>query len=312
MKRRHRDQAGTAEGKDLAYARFKRSQEEENLRELRYRDKPCEYCSTYNNEIRHHHFSTSMQRVFSILWTKSEFMCPICQTLESAVRGKNEVHRVILSDSTLYGIWDSPQLPKVSTHFDIECIVGGRIRDLNLALKKSLLRNEYRFEIVVIGGINNIGEGQTAEEIMDEVRNLKETVRTHSVKYKHAIPSYVSVCTLSLPPKYCSLKLPEDMTGLEAWKPPRNFVNRYPVIREVNEQIKNMNMENGLTCLNLHMQGIKMLKLGPQHKFDDKPGVKKVWREDEVFRKLHYTIENKLKLVQYLQNTFKANLGKSG
>ena len=92
-------------------------------------------------------------------------MCPICQTLESAVRGKNEVHRVILSDSTLYGIWDSPQLPKVSTHFDIECIVGGRIRDLNLALKKSLLHNEYRFEIVVIGGINNIGEGQTGEEI---------------------------------------------------------------------------------------------------------------------------------------------------
>ena len=102
------------------------------------------------------------------------------------------------------------------------------------------------------------------------------------------------------------------MRGLEAWKPPRNFINRYPVIKEVNEKIKKMNIDSGLAYLNLHMQGIKMLKSGPQHKFDNKPGAKQVWREQEVFKKLHFTAENKLKVVQYLQNTFKNNMGKPG
>ena len=301
---------------DLETRGMKRSRQEysddDYLREIRYRDKPCEYCSSFKNEICHHHFSTSMQRVFHILWTNGNFICPICQTLESAVRGKNEIHRVILSDSTLYGVWDNPELPKVSTHFDIECIVGGRIRDLTVALKKNILRNDYRFEIVVIGGINNIGEGQSAAEIMNEFSLLKEAVADHSRKHLHVSPSYVSVCTLILPPKYCSLRLPEDMRGLEAWKPPRNFINRYPVIKEVNEKIKKMNLDSGLAYLNLHMQGIKMLKSGPQHKFDNKPGAKQVWREQEVFKKLHFTAENKLKVVQYLQNKFKNSMGKPG
>ena len=67
------------------------------------------------------------------------FVCPVCQRIEPAVDKSIKVQRVILSDSTLYGVWDNPELPKIASHFDIECIVGGRVRDLTLALQKNLL-----------------------------------------------------------------------------------------------------------------------------------------------------------------------------
>ena len=307
-KRGHEEQAGT--GANLNFpSRSPNVNDAINLREFKYSDTVCDYCSSSKEEIRHHHFSTSMQRVFSILWTDGNFMCPICQKPEPAVKSSDSVHRVILSDSTLYGVWDSPDLPKISDHFEMECIVGGKIRDLTRALKKNILRNDYRFEIIVVAGINNVGEGQGAKEIIDEFKEMKAVVAKHSVEHKHNKPSYVSICTLSLPPKYCALKLPEDTRNLEEWVPSSNFRNRYAVIKEVNEAIKGMNVEDKLAYFNLHLQGILMLKVGPQHKFDTRPGASKIWREDDVFKKLHFTSPNKLKVVRYLQNTFKNNIG---
>ena len=58
--------------------------------------------------------------------------------------------------------------------------------------------------------------------------------------------------------------------------------------------------------------GMKILKSGPQHKYDTRPGVLKVWRENAVFEKQHFTMANKLKLVKYMQNTFAANENKNG
>ena len=300
------DQAGTSTVTNFP-SRSQNVEADENLREYKYRDKICDYCSSSKEEVRHHHFSTSMQRVFSILWTDGNFMCPICQQPEPAVKSANTEHRVILSDSTLYGVWNSPDMPKISAHFEMECIVGGKIRDLTRALKKNILRNDYRFEIIIIAGINNIGEGQSAKEFINEFKEMKALVAQHSVVNMHDKPSYISICTLSLPPKYCALKLPEDTSNLAEWIPSPSFRNKYPVIKLVNEAIKEMNMEDNLAYFNLHLHGIRMLKGGPQHKFDTRPGANKIWREEEVFRKLHFTSENKLKIVKYLQNTFQNN-----
>ena len=70
-----------------------------------------------------------------------------------------------------------------------------------------------------------------------------------------------------------------------------------------------MHKEEQLFWLNLHMQGVKILKSGPQHKFDTRPGAKIIWRDKEVFRKLHFTMENKMKIIMYFQNIFKINAG---
>ena len=284
------------------------SEEAAANRESRYKDKLCEFCSTSYNQIYHHHFSSARQRSFHIIWSKGDFMCPVCHILEPPLRCDTPDHRVILSDSTLYGVWDNKELPNVAQHFDIECIVGGRIRDLTHALKKNLLRNSYRFEIILIAGINNIAEGQDATEVVIELNTIKKVVADHSIKNKHEKPSYVSICTLALPPKYCSLRLPDNVDqDMAEWIPAPSFKNKYPIFKQVNEKIKQINIESGLSFLNLHLQGIKMLKSGPQHKFDTRPGATRIWRETEVSKKLHFTADNKLKIIQYLQNTFKRN-----
>ena len=58
----------------------------------------------------------------------------------------------------------------------------------------------------------------------------------------------------------------------------------------------------------MHLHGIKVFKSGTkQHKFDTKPGTTQIWREKEVHRKLHFTMDNKLKIISYINECFKSN-----
>ena len=275
--------------------------------EARHRDKVCTYCTTYNKEVRHHHFSTEKLREFALCWTKGPFMCPVCQKQEPTSLPKTTTKRVILADSTIYGVWDQPDLPKIlSEHIDIECIVGARVSDLTRAMMKILLDHSNRLEIIVIAGINNIGKNDHPDIIMHEFKEMKEIVQEHSEQNNHNPPSTVSISTLILPPKYCSFNVPDDPV-LAEWKPGPGFKDKYQDIKKVNLAIKAMNEDDNLSWLNLHMQGVKILKSGPQHKYDTRPGATCIWREQEVAKKLHFTMENKLKIMQYLQKTFKSN-----
>ena len=95
----------------------------EETREAEYRDKPCTYCSSNTTTVRHHHFSTMEQRAFARKWTKGDFMCPVCQKLEPTIQSCNTTRKVILTDSTLYGVWNNSTLPTITEHFKMECIV---------------------------------------------------------------------------------------------------------------------------------------------------------------------------------------------
>ena len=210
-------------------------------------------------------------------------MCPICKDLEPVVNPMRETKRVLLTSSTLYGVWDKT-MPQNTIHFDMEAIVGGRVRDLKLALEKNYLYLPNRLEIIVIAGINNIGEGQQADQIIAE---MKEMVLEHSKKWMHDHPSYVSFCTLIIPPKFCSLNVPPPNPNdpwLAEWTPGPRFRNRYEEVRKVNEQVKEMNLKDGL-----------------------KPGATQIWRKKEVARKLHFTMEIKLKIISYVSNCFRGN-----
>ena len=168
----------------------------------------------------------------------------------------------------------------------MECIVGGRIRDLTRALKLNLLCNSYQLEIVVIAGISNVAEGQTSNAIIEEFKEMKSVVQDHNLKFRKSCEqlSRVSISTLCLPPKLCSFNVP-DSPSLAEWKPGPGFVDRYPVLKQVNEAIKRINMQDSINYLNIHMQGIKILKGGPQHKYDTREGSKRIWREKYVFSK---------------------------
>ena len=60
--------------------------------------------------------------------------------------------------------------------------------------------------------------------------------------------------------------------------------------------------------MGLHLLGMKFFKSGTkQHKFDTREGATQIWREKEVFRKLHFTTHIKAKVVSYAINCFEQN-----
>ena len=150
----------------------------EEMRENRYRDSVCTMCSDMNSTSRHHHFSsTSIRRMFMTPGydRNTTYMCPICKNLEPVVIPPTETRRIVLSSSTLYGVWDRP-MPSNTVHFDIDAIVGGKVRDMTTALKKNYLHMPNRVEVIVVAGINNIGAGEKAENIVKEMEELKRVV----------------------------------------------------------------------------------------------------------------------------------------
>ena len=102
--------------------------------------------------------------------------------------------RVLLSSSTLFNIWD-PNL-NVDNHFEMEAVVGGRVRNLTRVLYRMYLCDKRkRLEIITVCSMNNIGDGQDPEEIIEEMKEMKELVEEHSRLDRHDPPSTVSYAT---------------------------------------------------------------------------------------------------------------------
>ena len=159
------------------------------------------------------------------------FYCMMCKMQESTIRPSTR--KLILTTSTLYNVWSIDHL-NLPIHIDIESIVGGRIRDLTRALIMLYLTNPERLEIIVIAGLNNVGDNQPAEEIMEELRELKQAVQAHSEMNGHVEPSIVSICTILYAPRFCSLDVPTRYTE---WQPPAGFNNQRDLIERVNASI---------------------------------------------------------------------------
>ena len=141
---------------------------------------------------------------------------------------------------------------------------------------------------------------------------MKQVVQEHSTKWRHDPPSYVTFCTVVLSPKFCSLYLPPNPPEqwLSEWIPAPNFVNKYPEVKKLNDMIIQKNKEGGqdLKLVRFDYHGVKRFKSGSvQHKYDNKPGATPVWREQQVFRKLHFTMENKIKMVSFISSCFLGN-----
>ena len=272
----------------------------------------CSMCSTEGKRRYHQHWSLNEQRVNAIIFSdKNEFLCPICREMEKALRGENETRRVVLTDDFLWGVWLEENKPEKMEHFDLECIVSGKVRHLKQALKSNHLLHTARVEVIVCCGLYNVSSGEAPADIIKEMLELKEMVLRHSLINRHSPPSYVSFCSLPYPPRLCSLHLPLNAVGLDEWKPKAGFVDRKKQIEEVNAAIKEMNTADDVHWASLHLQGIKIFKSGnKQHKYDTKPNSKRVWEEDEVFKKFHFTMEVKLKILSYINNCFKANAEK--
>jgi hypothetical protein len=230
----------------------------------------------------------------------------MCKSQESTIRP--HTRKLILTTSTLYNVWACSDL-KLPIHMDIESIVGGRIRDLTRALHMLYLIYPERLEIIVIAGLNNIGDSQTSKQIIDELTELRLTVKAHTEMHHHTQPSILSVSTLLYAPKFCSLDLPKNCPA--EWIPPAGFNNRRKLMEEVNEGIKDMNIMAQVNYLKLHMEGIRIDKETGKTLHKHNP-VKPIWRESVVRRRLHLTPQYKAKVAERAAKLFIGGLNNIG
>ena len=288
-----------------------RARPAEEVREDTRRDITCPMCSDMSNTIRHTHYSSSdIRRTMRYDPTNKDktFRCPVCKEVEPVTIPATDTRRIVLADSSLYGVWD--KMPPSKIHYDIDSIVGGRVKDMTRALRRNYLHMPNRLEVIVVAGINNVGAKDSAEDIINDMKKLKLELKEHSDKWRHNPPSYVSFSTIMHAPKFCSLTVPPSPPEpwVAAWVPPPGFANRYQVIKDVNDWIIESQRAEGIELVRLDYNGIKRFKSGTkQHKFDNKEGATPIWREQQVFKKLHFTMDIKVKTMAHISTCFQSN-----
>ena len=140
------------------------------------------------------------------------------------------------------------------------------------ALIMNYIHMPNRMEVLVVAGINNIGAGEKAEQILEEKKELKNAVRNHRTMWSHNPPSYVVFCTVILEPKFCSLYVPPSPPepAVAEWTPPTSFHNKAAEVRRLNDMIIQLNGQDQLKLVRLDYHGVKRFKSGTwQHKFDN-------------------------------------------
>ena len=81
-------------------------------------------------------------------------------------------------------------------------------------------------------------------------------------------------------------------------------------MKKLNDQIIQLQRAESIEIVDYMV--IKRFKSGTvQHKFDNKEGATPIWREEEIFRKMHFTKELKLKIVEHIKKCFDGNCQKS-
>ena len=71
-----------------------------------------------------------------------------------------------------------------------------------------------------------------------------------------------------------------------------------------------MNGKDELKLVRLDYNGVTWFKSGSwQHKFDNRPGLKSICRENGMFKKLLFTMEARLKIIKHISNCFRGNAG---
>ena len=274
--------------------------------EHRRSDALCRMCSDQGHQICHQHISSqAVRELASIYQGGYRFQCIMCRTNESIVRP--DTRKIILTDSTLYNVWTYVDM-KLLNHVDIESIVGDRVRDLTRALIMQFLKYPERLEIIVIVGLNNLGDSQPVPDILKELCELKQVVQAHSEVNNHMEASVVFISTVLYAPKLCALDLPKNSPE---WVPPPGFINRRHDIECLNAAIAALNKSDHVNYLNMHYEGIRIDKKSGKKMHKHNP-VQPVWREREVRRKLHLTPRYKVRVMDKVAKLFTGGLRNMG
>lgn len=159
-----------------------------------------------------------------------------------------------------------------------------------------LRQSSAPLDVVIIGGLNNIMEGQSVDEIMEEVKLLARRLQRHSQAHQHSKPSTVSFATIPLAPKL-SLLYESPAMARPVYS---GFIDRSTIIFQTNDALKNFN----LCDLKVKFVGVNSFGVRKCSKTNRLIHILNMWKEQEVHKKLHLIMSQKVKIVKFITKYF--------
>ena len=161
------------------------------------------------------YFSTFTQKSSAVLKKQNRYFCYLCKMKHLVIDNDSE-RLLVLSDSLMSNSWKcnnewqhpgTEKLGPVKGHINMEVTRGETISDLtNILIEKYLNVDHRSIKIIFVGGINDVICGKHAQDILEDIFNLKEKVKSHNKN------NLLSLSTLPLAPKVCSLYISELKT----------------------------------------------------------------------------------------------------
>jgi hypothetical protein len=269
----------------------------------------CKICSTNEKQVLHNHYSSKGNRLNSTLKDGLYY----CETCKDKFHGSKTAPRraVLVSASSLHKWWGKYGR-RASTydgdviHIDYLTIPGARVPELaaawkaenpNIALPGVVLDPQ---DVCAFIGINDIGRGCSAKEIMSEMKLFSEMVLS--------IPgSTFVICTVPFPPKFA--RFDETPTYVIGAKP--NVWNRRSTIIELNDLILAHNkiqqkLSNTDCAPRFHTFGLDIEKEKKEHEVLSSLSSHRLkdWREEEYEKMLHLNDHKRLAMGKSVVNYF--------
>lgn len=289
----------------------------------------CEICSYRqpNREDRqaiyHHHFSTKQLRELTgVEESDGNYFCPTCG--EGGAPGKvhasnnSERIKILVSSSTLHEYWEAGGFQGHDIHVDHITIPGATIQMLEYAWRCDYHHEKKPMDVMVVGGLNNLCRGDSADDVIGHFKGFEETVMKQSREFHPDNPSTFNTATMFYPPQITWFPDNGDL-------PYPEFENKLEMMKTINDRIVELNNEhflrnigvfkaqnNGVVgtrakILGFHKYGLrKTTTTYPNgRKVESKAHRWEHWRELDASRMLHLIDEQRAKACQAVANFFR-------
>ena len=135
------------------------------------------------------YFCTFAQKSSTVVKKQNSYFCYLCKMKHLVIDNDSE-RLLVLSDSLnswkCNNEWQHPgteKLGPVKGHINMEVKSGATISDLtNILIEKYLNVDHRSINIIFVGGINDVIRGKHGQDILEDIFNLKETVKSHNKK----------------------------------------------------------------------------------------------------------------------------------
>ena len=211
----------------------------------------------------HKHHSTAFFYK-QMLAKKKMADCPTCLELHPPANLGRV--RLLSTSSTLHDVQFTETFPselsKVMTelelapgdfHIDMDSIPGGRLHDLSYSWLINYSKQPLPCDVYVVAGLNDV-KHFTADEIMTQLKVWRSMIMEHSSKNSHEHPSSFAVSPILRAPRFY-------WHPANPFSPPLGYINYKGLLDDVNVQIHDFNVANGVPkAVTLHSMGDRSVR----------------------------------------------------